>query len=136
MNVTVDCCCLLLLLLIHGSIACIMQAVMFDYIEERAALGPPPAYDSSSSGCDQSTSSGLSGGGSGSSWKDSDEDTLAARSKHKELRIFPQLPYHLGGVQDPSTISSEVLEKETMNDPALRERVLAGDVPTIDTILR
>ena len=51
-----------------------------------------------------------------------------------ELNILPELPAHLGGRVE--TIPSDLLQRETENDPELRQAILSGHVALVDTILR
>ncbi len=44
------------------------------------------------------------------------------------------LPAEYGG--DPLTIPENILNHETLNDLELREKLLEGKVPTVDTIYR
>jgi len=55
-------------------------------------------------------------------------------AQYSDLSLFTALPPHLGGHQD--SISDELLNHETKNDPDLRTKMLAGQVPAADTILR
>jgi hypothetical protein len=51
-----------------------------------------------------------------------------------ELSIETTLPAHLGGPVDK--VPQEILDRECQDDPELRREILAGTVPTVDTILR
>jgi len=55
-------------------------------------------------------------------------------SLNPELNIVTALPPHLGGLQP--RIPDDVLARETADDMELRVQLLAGNVPTVDTILR
>jgi len=55
-------------------------------------------------------------------------------SLNPELNIVTALPPHLGGLQP--RIPEDVLARETADDMELRVQLLAGNVPTVDTILR
>eukprot|EP00401_Gymnodinium_catenatum_P076605 CAMPEP_0117526128 /NCGR_PEP_ID=MMETSP0784-20121206/36127_1 /TAXON_ID=39447 /ORGANISM="" /LENGTH=338 /DNA_ID=CAMNT_0005322349 /DNA_START=17 /DNA_END=1030 /DNA_ORIENTATION=- len=59
-----------------------------------------------------------------------------APAVHSEFEMYTLLPTHLGGLQHPATIPHNILAKETQNDPELLEKILNGEVPTVDTILR
>lgn len=59
-----------------------------------------------------------------------------ALALHPEFEMYTLLPTHLGGLQHPATIPHNILAKETQNDPELLEKILNGEVPTVDTILR
>lgn len=53
---------------------------------------------------------------------------------HPELVIETTLPPHLGGPVE--RVPEEILDRECQDDPELRREILAGTVPTVDTILR
>lgn len=53
---------------------------------------------------------------------------------NSELNVETTLPPHLGGLQPK--IPEEIMMRETADDPELRVELLAGTVPTVDTILR
>ena len=55
---------------------------------------------------------------------------------HVGLNISPTLPPECGGAILPQEIPLDVLINETSNDPELRLLILAGSVPTVDTIFR
>ena len=51
-----------------------------------------------------------------------------------EFEILPVLPPEYGGNTD--SISKEVIDRETLNNPGLRFRLISGMVPSVDSILR
>lgn len=51
-----------------------------------------------------------------------------------EFNIDVDLPAEFGG--DPLSIAENILNHETLNDLELREKLLEGKVPTVDTIYR
>lgn len=51
-----------------------------------------------------------------------------------DFNIIVDLPAEYGG--DPQTIPENILNHETLNDLELREKLLEGKVPTVDTIYR
>jgi hypothetical protein len=51
-----------------------------------------------------------------------------------ELCLNTTLGAHLGGLQP--VVPEDILLRETENDQQLREQILAGNVPTVDTIIR
>lgn len=56
------------------------------------------------------------------------------KNKYPEYNVDVKLPPEYGGVME--TVPESILNHETMNDMELRERILKGYVPTIDTIFR
>lgn len=56
-------------------------------------------------------------------------------SLHPEFNLEIQLPYENGGHVDPAD-KPDILDGETFDDPELKERILAGIVPLVDTITR
>ena len=46
-----------------------------------------------------------------------------------------QLPYENGGHVDPED-KADILDGETFDDPELKERIVDGDVPLVDTVFR
>jgi hypothetical protein len=56
------------------------------------------------------------------------------QNRLQDLNILTTLPPHLGGPAD--TLDPLLVERETLGDPELREQLLLGTVPTVDTILR
>lgn len=54
--------------------------------------------------------------------------------KYPEFALTIPLPPELGG--DPAYISEEILRHESLHDEDLRERLLDGSVPTVDTLYR
>jgi hypothetical protein len=61
-------------------------------------------------------------------------DASGSVLQNPELVIHTTLPPHLGGPVD--VVPEEILERECRDDPELRTEILAGTVPTVDTILR
>lgn len=51
-----------------------------------------------------------------------------------ELVMETALPPHMGGPNLP--LPRDILEHETHDDPELRERMLVGTCPAVDTIYR
>jgi hypothetical protein len=59
------------------------------------------------------------------------------KNKYPEFNLLTSLPPELGGLYSSAQEMSEsVLHHETVNDSRLREKILNGSVPTIDTIFR
>lgn len=56
------------------------------------------------------------------------------KNKNAEYNVDTKLAPEYGGVMN--TVPEVVLNHETMNDLELREKILKGVVPTIDTIFR
>ena len=56
------------------------------------------------------------------------------KSKHSVFKVDVDLPAEYGG--KVATVPEDILNNETSNDLELRELILKGVVPTIDTILR
>jgi hypothetical protein len=54
--------------------------------------------------------------------------------RYPDLNILTTLPSHLGG--PVPELDPELVRRETVGDPELREKLLEGTVPTVDTILR
>ena len=63
-------------------------------------------------------------------------EDFGKESLHPEFHLEIELPYENGGHVDPEDIKAEVLDGETFDNPALRERILAGVVPLKDSISR
>ena len=57
-------------------------------------------------------------------------------SSHPEFDVEIQLPYKSGGDIDPADINPDILYGETMDDEELKERILDGTVPLVDSIFR
>ena len=61
-------------------------------------------------------------------------------SNTMESPVFELDPLHLsaesGGHIEPEMLSPSLVEAETADDPELKEKILAGVVPTVDTIFR
>lgn len=55
-------------------------------------------------------------------------------SEFTEFNMVVRLPAEFGG--DPTSIPENILNHETLNDLELREKLLEGKVPTVDTIYR
>ena len=62
--------------------------------------------------------------------------TSTAATKYTEFNAIPDLPSDLGGSCHPSQINCEVFLQEMQSDDSFYEHVLAGVLPTIDTIFR
>lgn len=62
------------------------------------------------------------------------KDAKRGAQANPELLIMTSLPPHLGGPVE--AVADELLDRETMDDPELRAEIIAGTVPTVDTILR
>ena len=56
------------------------------------------------------------------------------KSKNPEYNVDTKLAPEYGGVMN--SVPESVLNHETMNDLELREKIVRGVVPTIDTIFR
>lgn len=66
-----------------------------------------------------------------------EEATIEDKKKHPEFDLQISLPTELGGVyQCSSDMSDSLLRHETVNDDCLRQKILEGSVPTVDTIFR
>jgi hypothetical protein len=61
-------------------------------------------------------------------------DRLEAEQRYPELAMTTTLPHQLGGPLQ--FIPRDLLDRETWDDPELRSMIMAGVVPTVDTILR
>lgn len=57
-------------------------------------------------------------------------------SPHPDFNVEIHLPYESGGHIDPVDIKPDVLYGETIDDPELKERILEGTVPLVDSIFR
>lgn len=55
-------------------------------------------------------------------------------AQFSDLALNSTLPAHLGG--EPESISEELLDHETKNDPDLRSKIISRQVPTSDAIIR
>ena len=65
---------------------------------------------------------------------DDSEATHLARDVYPEFYLDIQLMESVGG--DMQKIPEQILNHETLNDNELRDKLLAGEVPTVDTIYR
>ena len=65
-------------------------------------------------------------------------DDVSATNKdvYPQFNIMPNLPPELGGHINASQVPKSVLIQETINDSRLREKIIEGSVPTVDTIFR
>ena len=55
---------------------------------------------------------------------------------YTEFNAIPDLPLEFGGPCHPSKIPHDVLLRERQSDEKMYEEVLAGRVPTVDTIFK
>lgn len=62
---------------------------------------------------------------------------LSLPETNRVLNLFPlHIPPELGGWIEPNMIPDALVELESQDDPELREKILSGQVPTVDTIFR
>jgi hypothetical protein len=60
--------------------------------------------------------------------------SVERKALHPEFNFSPSLPPEYGGHLD--FISRDVLQRESENDEELQRHLIAGNVPTVDTIYR
>ena len=64
-----------------------------------------------------------------------DDDSIPANTcPSSDFDIIPDLPVEQGGVV--TRVSLHILNQETRDDDVLRDKIVRGKVPTIDTIYR
>lgn len=56
------------------------------------------------------------------------------KNRQSLFNVDDALPYECGGV--PVSLSETIVDRETVNDAELREKIEANEVPTMDTISR
>ena len=66
----------------------------------------------------------------------SDGSGQPPRAIYTEFNAIPDLPLEFGGPCRPSKIPHDVLLRERQSDEKMYEEILAGRVPTVDTIFK
>ena len=65
-----------------------------------------------------------------------EDDSKPNKNMYPHFNVMPDLPPEYGGHINAADLPESILIQETINDYHLREKIIQGIVPTVDTIFR